>query len=137
MSSISVTMDLPENLYVRLQQTAQATRQSLDAVLLRALQVGSPPTWDTAPAEFQADLSALDRLDDAALWGIARTRATPAQMDRYQVLLDKNANQTLSASEQDELAQLRTGLDRDMLRKAHAASLLQWRGHQIPPADKL
>ena len=24
-----------------------------------------------------------------------------------------------------------------MLRKAHAASLLQWRGHQIPPADEL
>lgn len=137
MSSISVTMDLPENLYVRLQQTAKATRQSLDAVLLRALQVGSPPTWDTAPAEFQADLSALDRMDDAALWRIARTRATPAQMDRYQVLLDKNANQTLSAGERDELTRLRTSLDRDMLRKAHAASLLQWRGHQIPPADKL
>jgi len=137
MSSISVTMDLPENLYVRLQQTAQATRQSLDAVLLRALQVGSPPTWDTAPAEFQADLSALDRLDDAALWRIVRTRATLAQMDRYQVLLDKNANQTLSTGERDELTQLRTSLDRDMLRKAHAASLLQWRGHQVPPADKL
>ena len=137
MISRTVTMELPESLYVRLQQTAQATRQSLDAVLLRALQVGSPPTWETAPAEFQADLSALDRLDDATLWRIARTRATPAQMDRYQALLDKNANQTLSDSERDELTRLRTNLDRDMLRKAHAASLLQWRGHQVPPAGKL
>ena len=137
MSTTTITLDLPENLYLRLQQTAKATRQPLDAVLMRALQVGSPPTWETAPAEFQADLAALDRLDDAALWRIARTRATQTQMDRYQTLLDKNANQTLSASERNELAQLRTAQDREMLRKAHAASLLQWRGHQIPPADKL
>ena len=137
MSSTTITLELPENLCLRLQQTARATRQSLDAVLMRALQVGSPPTWETAPAEFQAYLTALDRLDDAALWRIARSRAAPTQMDHYQTLLDKNANQTLSASERNELTQLRTNQDRDMLRKAHAASLLQWRGHQIPPADKL
>lgn len=136
-SARTVTMQLPENLYLRLQQTAQATHQSLEATMLRALQVGSPPAWETAPAEFQADLAALDRLDDAALWRIARTRATPAPIDRYQALLDKNANQTLSAEERQELTQLRTDLDRQMLLKVHAAALLQWRGHQIPPADKL
>ena len=130
-------MQLPETLYLRLQQTAQATRQSFEAVLLRALQVGSPPAWETAPAEFQTDLAAMDRLDDAALWRIARTHTTHAQMDRYQTLLDKNANQTLSTQEQKELTQLRTDLDRQMLRKVHAAALLQWRGHQIPPSDKL
>lgn len=136
-SARTITMELPESLYMRLQQTAQATRQSLEATMLRALQVGSPPSWETAPAEFQADLAALDRLDDAALWRIARTRATPDQMDRYQALLDQNANRTLSAKAQQELAQLRTDLDRQMLLKVHAAALLHWRGHQIPPADKL
>ena len=133
----TVTMQLPEDLYLRLQQTAQATRQSFEAILLRSLEVGSPPAWETTPVEFQADLAALDRLDDAALWRIARTRAIPTQMDRYQALLDKNANQTLSAKEREELTQLRTDLDRQMLRKVHAAALLQWRGHQIPPPDKL
>ncbi len=137
MSLRTVTMQVPENLYLRLQQTAQASQQSFETVLLRALQVGSPPTWETAPAEFQADLAALDRLDDAALWRIARTRTPPTQMDRYQALLDKNANQTLSASERDELTQLRTEFDRQMLRKVHAAALLQWRGHQTPPPGKL
>lgn len=133
----TVTVKLPENLYLRLQQTAQATKQSFEEIALRALQVGSPPSWETAPAEFQSDLAALDRLDDAALWRIARQKAAPTTMDRYQVLLDKNANQTITADEQTELAQLRTELDRQMLRKVHAAALLQWRGHQIPPADKL
>lgn len=133
----TITMQLPEDMYVRLQQTAQATKQSFDAILLRALQVGSPPSWTSAPAEFQIDLAALDRLDAAALWQIARARATSAEMDRYQALLDKNANETLSTEEQAELTQLRFEFDRQMLRKVHAAALLQWRGHQVPPADKL
>lgn len=137
MTARTVTMQLPENLYLRLQQTALATQQSFEAILLRALQVGSPPAWENAPAEFQTDLAALDRLDDAALWRIARYRTTTAHMERYQILLDKNANDTLSAAERTELAQLRTEFDRRMLQKAHAAALLQWRGHQIPPADKL
>lgn len=137
MTSRTVTMQLPENLYLRLQQTAQATKQSFEEIVLRALQVGSPPSWETAPAEFQADLAALDRLDDSALWRIARQQATPTQSDRYQALLDKNANQSLSAKEQKELTHLRTEFDRQMLLKVHAAALLQWRGHQIPPADKL
>ena len=137
MTARTVTLQLPENLYLRLQQTAQATKQSFDAILLRALQVGSPPAWESAPSEFQADLAALDRLDDAALWRIARTHVTLAQMDRYQLLLDKNANETISLEEQAELTQLRLEFDRQMLQKVHAAALLQWRGHQIPPADKL
>ena len=133
----TVTMQLPENLYLRLQHTARATQQSFEETLLRALQVGSLPTWETAPAEFQADLAALDRLNDAALWRIARHRTAATQMDRYQALLDKGSNETLSIGEREELNQLRAEFDRQMLRKAHAAALLQWRGHQIPPADKL
>jgi len=130
-------MQLPETLYVRLQQTAQATRQSLETTLLRVLQVGSPPTWETAPAEFQADLAALDRLDDAALWRIARYHADAAKMERYQELLDANANASLSAAEKDELRQLRVEMDRAMLCKVHAAALLRWRGHQLPPPEQL
>lgn len=137
MTARTVTLELPEQLYVRLQQTARATQQPLADVILRAVQVGSPPAWETAPAEFQADLSALDRLDDAALWRIARARQTEDEMERYQELLDKNANDTLSTTEGNELRQLRLEFDRLMLRKAHAAALLQWRGQQVPPPDRL
>jgi hypothetical protein len=137
MSTRTVTLRLPEGLYIRLQQAAQATRRSLDDILLHAVQVGSPPRWDDAPAEFQADLAALDRLDDEALWRIARSRMTEADMGRYQELLDKNANDTLQAEECDELVNLRTEADRFMLHKAHAAALLRWRGYQVPPAEAL
>lgn len=137
MATRTVTLELPESLYDRLQRTAQATRRSLDDVLLHAVQVGSPPRWDDAPAEFQADLSALDRLDDDGLWRIARSHATEADLQRCQELLDQNANGDLSADERDELAQLRLEADRLMLRKVHAAALLRWRGHQVPPAEAL
>lgn len=66
----------------------------LDDVLLHAVQVGSPPGWDDAPAEFQTDLAALDRLDDEALRRVARSHKTEADMERYQELLNKNANGT-------------------------------------------
>ena len=73
MTTHAVTLRLPEHVYLRLQLIAQATQQSFDDVVLRAIQVGALPSWEDAPAEFQADLAALDRLDDAALWHIARS----------------------------------------------------------------
>ena len=133
----TVTLHLPESVYIRLQQVAQATKQSMDDVFLRVVQVGSPPSWEDVPAGYQADLSALDRLDDSSLWRIARKRQAETDFIQYQQLLDKNKNGTISDAERSTLSTLRTESDRFMLRKAHAAALLRWRGHQIPPADKL
>jgi len=132
----SITLQLPERIYLRLQQVAQATQQSLDDVFLRVLQIGSPPSWEDVPAEFQADLAALDRLDDAALWRVARSKQVQ-DMNLYQTLLDKNANNSLNESERQTLTTLRREADRFMLRKAQSVALLRWRGHQIPPANKL
>jgi hypothetical protein len=68
----NVTLPLPEHLYLRFEQVAQATQQSVADVLLHAVEVGNPPSWEDVPAEFQADLAAFDWLDDKALWQIAR-----------------------------------------------------------------
>ena len=133
----TITLTLPENLYLRLQQVARSTRQSLDEVFLRVIQVGSPPSWEDAPAEFQTDLAALDRLDDTALWRIARSKQTQPDMEDYQQLLDKNAEGAILDAERQALTELRIEADRFMLRKAHAVALLHWRGHVIPPADQL
>jgi hypothetical protein len=137
MSTQEITLPLPEELYLRFKHTAHATGQSLTDVLLHAVQVGSPPRWEDAPAAFQTALAALDRLDDEALWRLARSRRTEADIARLQELLDKNANEQLTEGERTELVQLRTEADRFMLCRAHAAALLHWRGHTIPPADKL
>jgi hypothetical protein len=137
MTTQNVTLPLPEHLYLRFEQVAKATQQTMTDVLLHAVEVGSPPSWENVAAEFQADLAALDRLDDKALWQIARSHQSEDEMSRYEDLLYKNANDALTTAERDELSQLRREADRFMLRKAHAAALLRWRGFQLPPADKL
>ena len=137
MTTQNVTLPLPEHLYLRFEQVAKATQQSVTDVLLHAVEVGSPPSWEDVPSEFQADLAALDRLDDTVLWQIARSSQSGPEMGAYEDLLYKNANDVLTADEHRELSKLRYEADRLMLRKAHAAALLRWRGHHLPPADRL
>ncbi|MBW4523365.1 MAG: hypothetical protein KME16_27315 [Scytolyngbya sp. HA4215-MV1] len=128
----SITLQLPDRLYQRLVNTAQAIQRPLEEVIVHALEVGGPPDWDDVPAEFQADLAALDRLDDATLWQIARSRKTADEMTRYDELLERNQAGTLTDAEQLELMALRKEADRFMLCKAQAAVILRWRGHQVP-----
>jgi hypothetical protein len=127
----TVTVRLPEQLHHRLAAAAVATRRSLEDILLHALRIGSPPSWDDAPPEHQTELAAMDRLDDDALWKLARGRTSGAEMVRYDELLEKSAGGALGDAERSELEMLRRDADRFMLIKAHAAVLLRWRGHDV------
>ncbi len=53
-------------------------------------------------------------------------------MERYNILLEGNANGTLTEGERIELIELRHETDLFMLRKAQAAVLLRWRGYSVP-----
>jgi len=130
--STTITLQIPKFLYQRLLNTAQATDRSLESVMLHALQIGSPPNWLDVPEEFQADLAALDRLEDEALWSIAQGQKTSKDMERHYWLLEQNQERSLTDAEQMELNQLKAAADQFMLRKAHAAALLKWRGYTVP-----
>lgn len=131
MSVETVTLQIPATLYQRLVNTARATQRPLEEVVIHALQIGSPPEWDNVPPEFQADLAALDKLDDNTLWQIARSRKIEAEMERYNTLLEGNSNKILTEAERLELMAMRQEADRFMLLKAQAAVLLRWRGHRV------
>jgi hypothetical protein len=128
----TVTLSIPEALYQRLASTARAMQRPLEDVLLHALRVGSPPAWEDVPAEFQADLAQLDRLADSSLWQIARSRKSADEVARHDELLALNQAGALTDAERLELQHLHAEADRFMLRKAHAAALLRWRGHIVP-----
>lgn len=132
MSTQTITLQIPDLLYQRLVHTAMATQLPLEQVILKALRVGSPPGWDNVPDEFQADLAALDKLDDDNLWKIAKSEQTEGQMARYQLLLTKNQEDSLTEPEKLELLELRHQGDSFMLKKAQASVLLRWRGHHVP-----
>jgi len=127
-----VTLQIPEILYQRLLNTARATQRPLEEIMLHAIKIGSPPEWDNVPAEFQAEIATLDKLDDNTLWQIALSQKTAADMKRYNVLLEGNQSDTLTDTERLELMALRQVADRFMLCKAQAAALLRWRGHRVP-----
>jgi predicted transcriptional regulator len=127
--SEAITLQLPDRLYQRLVNTAQATQRSLEAVIVRALEVGAPPDWDDIPEEFQADVAALDRLDDGALWQMVRGHRTVEAMAGYDALLERHQAGLLTPTERLELTRLRQECDRFMLCKAQAAVILRWRGH--------
>jgi hypothetical protein len=119
----TVTLRLPERLHQRFLDNAQATGQTVEAVILYAITVGSPPGWDDVPEEYQPALAALDRLEDAALWQIVRGQKPLAEMTRYDKLLAQNQERALAEVEQSELLRLRQEAEHFMLRKAHAASI--------------
>jgi hypothetical protein len=94
--------------------------------------VGNPPAWDDVPPEFQSDLAQMGRLNDDALWRLVRLQKSAADVVRYDELLMRNQAGTLTDTERLELNDLRTAAEGLMLRKAHAAALLRWRGHTVP-----
>jgi hypothetical protein len=130
----TVTLSVPEALYHRLQQAATALQLSFEEIALHALQAGSPPAWDDAPAEFQNELAALDRLGNDALWDVISGSAGGLDWALYQELLDRNAEGRLTDAGHRQLEELRTAADRYVLRRSHAAALLRWRGHQVTPS---
>ncbi|MCX7839553.1 MAG: hypothetical protein N2559_08890 [Anaerolineae bacterium] len=128
----TVKVKLPSALYRRLERVAEVTRQSLDTVLLQTIRGNLPPLLEDVPPSMRAELRALLKLDDDALWAIARSSVAPQQWRRHQRLLRKNTAGTLSAREQSELEKSRAELDRHVLRKSFALALLKWRGYTLP-----
>ena len=133
MSTATITLEVPESLYARLVRTATAMQQPVHEVIVRALTVGSPPSWDDVPEAFRADLARLDEMEDEGLWQLAQGKKAVEDLERYDELLEMKQERLLSSLEQDELEALRLEADRFMLQKAHAAALLRWRGHVVQP----
>ncbi|MGB0560276.1 MAG: hypothetical protein ACPGVO_00535 [Spirulinaceae cyanobacterium] len=129
--SRTLTLQVPDTLYHRLVDTARATKRPLDEIMMRVLEVGSPPIWTDIPEEFQADLAALDKMEDEALWKIVYGQMPKELAERATELLEFT-DRALTVNEQQELNELQTESDRFMLCKAQASAILSWRGHRVP-----
>ena len=125
------TIEVPDDLYERLRRTASALRAPVEEVAKRALAAGLPPGVEDAPAAYQDDLRALELLDDEALWEVWRSATDRIGQQRHAELLNRRQEATLTAAEQTELGRLREAADRLLLRRAHAAAMLRWRGHAL------
>ena len=127
----TITLRLPEPLYRTARQIAQVTKRPIETVLQDSLSAVLPPLDDVEPNE-AAELARLALLDDAALWGEARTLMTRAEQTELQDLLDRQGSKALTTVEQARLRELMHVYGQLMVRKSHAYLLLARRGYRVP-----
>ncbi len=132
----TVTLDLPDNLYKPIQRIARATDQQVETVLLTALKTSLPPL-DGLSADLAQELAGLESLDNDTLRQVLLETVADDQQKKLETLLYQNQAGTLTETEREQLAQLQHSADKVMLRKAHAAVLLRFRGERIPTLAEL
>lgn len=127
----TVTIELPEELYVRLQPRAVEAERSLAAEVVQLLTMAIPAVGDGVPLAILTELVRLESLDDESLWIIARTTFSKQITKRMQVLQDKRQRQGLSDDERRLEAELAREYDRHMLVRAKVLLLLRQHGHDL------
>jgi hypothetical protein len=80
----TITLTLPDNVLQPVQSVAQATQQSVEELLVTAVQAALP-TLEGLPPDLIQHLVALESLDDQALW---RVMLEPVPLDRQHRLHD-------------------------------------------------
>jgi hypothetical protein len=132
----TVTLELPQTIYLPAKRMAEVTNRSLEDLLVRALEASLPPL-DGLPSELAEDLVELESLDNESLRQVMVSKVPTAQQRELDRLLRKNQAGTLTEQERQKLDRLQREADRVMLRKARAAVLLRFRGHRLPTLEEL
>ncbi len=127
-------LTVPEEVYARARQIAEETSQLVDEVMIEYLRTLSTPLPTLLPEE-EAELDALKKLSNDALWTIAREQMPDDLQIRMQDLMDKNSFGAITSDEYIELEGLVERGQRLMVRKSEAAALLTQRGYKVTPKD--
>lgn len=128
----SIQLELPEEIYQRLQDVAMLTQQPLEEVIFQTIRGNLPPILADLAPEGRALVADLPEMDDAALWHIAREPLPASHWRRHQRLLHEGSQRTLTPEEQAKLVELRNETDHFVTRRSYALALLKWRGHTLP-----
>ena len=121
----TVTLELPEPLYQRLQEQSQRRHTTVVQELYRLAE------RDPDELTYDRGLLWLNALSDDMLWQTARSVVDQPKQDRMYALFDKRDSVGLSDA---EFAELRSIIDlgnRIMLLRAESALLLKKRGYDI------
>jgi hypothetical protein len=132
----TITLTLPDNVLQPMQRVAQATKQSVEELLVTALQAALP-TLEGLPPDVMQHLVALESLDGQVLWRVMLETVPLDQQHQLHNLLSRNRAGMLTESEHEQLPVLQQQADLVMLRKACAAVLLRFRGKRVPTLAEL
>lgn len=131
MAGQTLSIELPDDLYDRLQRRAVATQRSLGDEVVEALRASDPESGDRLPEGLEAELAQLEALDDASLLKLARRRVSLQKSRRLEALNFKRQRQGLNRAERRVAAQLLEEFDRRMLLRAQVLMLLKQRGYDM------
>ena len=134
--SQTITLTLPDDVLQPVQRVAQATQQSVEELLVTALQAVLP-ALEGLPPDVMQHLVALESLDDQTLWRVMLETVPLNQQQRLHDLLLRNQAGILTDAEREQLVLLQQQADLVMLRKARAAVLLRFRGKRVPTLAEL
>ena len=130
-----IILRVPDAVYIRLRQAADATSQPVEEMLINHLISAFSDPLPALPPDEEAELDALNHLSDDALWTIARERLPSSVQERMADLMEHNSLGRISADERGELEGLVERADRLMLRRAEANAILRQRGHPATGQD--
>lgn len=131
MTVTSVTVQIPQPLYHRLERAAVRLQKPVEDLLTETLQAALPPA-DEISASIQAEIATLDGLDDAKLREVAESEMALRDQQALDRLLDLQSMRPLTDDEAGYLEELRADYGRVLLRKARAFALLAERGQPLP-----
>jgi plasmid stability protein len=132
MAGRSVTVELPDDLYGRLQRRAVESQRSIEVEVVQLL-TEAVPDDDRLPPELEQELARMESMDDAALWRAARPRFSARQSRRLESLHFKLQDEGLTEAERQEEQSLVRAFEHAMLIRAQALALLKGRGQDIAP----
>src|SRR5687768_8259338 len=98
----TVTLRLPNNIYQRVKQRAQAMHRSVEDELLAAV-AASLPDEEELSDQLAAELNQLSLFTDAELWQAARAIVPANRRERLAALLLRAKEQDLTKDEQQEI----------------------------------
>lgn len=132
MSRQTVSVELSEELYQRVRETATAVARSVQDVVAATIAMSLPPLEKDLPPEIRSELGAMALLGAEELREVSRESLDHDRQARLESLAELQKKQPLSGPEGTELAELVEQAQRVMLHRAEARRLLALRGHQIP-----
>ncbi len=134
MATQTINIELPEEIYRRLEGMATVTRRPLQEILVQTIRGNLPLSPDDLPPAQHDLVATLAPLNDEALWAVAKEPSSATDWRRHRRLLRKAEAGPLTPAEQRDLETLREAADRFVARRSVALALLKWRGRTIPTA---
>jgi hypothetical protein len=112
---------------------AKAEERSVEELVQKALTRQLPPAVpveDDLPPLLRDELLAMEQLSDSALWQLARSAMSTEQLAELDSL-NASSPESLTTTEKARKQTLLREYDETILRRAHAAMLLQGRGFNL------